>query len=116
MKVRIIQNQETLVQLDKVMKEDGHNLFFPTHVVENDKGIVGFLSVDNTPVFYMALHSQLASARDSVSAFRQGERLMQIKNKSGLILCTEDSPYLPLLKRVDYLNLGKTTMNLKNYV
>lgn len=114
--ISLIKNIEEIQELYKLMEEDGHVPIYPTHLVNNERGMIGFLSIGRIPVFTMSLHTKLASARNSYQAFKESERLMQNHgHKSAILLCTSDSPYYELLPKLGYSSLGKTTMNIKNF-
>lgn len=58
---------EDVGQIEKAAKEDGCGLLYPTHVVQKNKKVAGFISLGVVPMVGLWLDSKEIKARDTVN-------------------------------------------------
>lgn len=100
-----------MTDLMKAAHGDGHEVMFPTHVIEKSGEIVGALSLNSVPTVLHWMHTKKANIRDSMCAMNFFENV--VGAGTFLLPCSEKSPYLPLLSRVGYVDAGSFRMFVK---
>lgn len=100
--------------LEALAKEDDHQLIAPSHVVEKDGNIIGFLSIAQIPNVLMWLHTERATPRDAAAVANFFECwLLDRGARTFVVPCLETSPFFPYISQLDYVNIGKTNLFLK---
>lgn len=118
LRVKPIQDQHIAKWVFEEAREDGHNLFAPTHYVtrhapEKDVEIVGAFTL-SYPFLSIWMHTKRACARDSLFVLQIAENLCSAKDGKALILlCADSSPLFPFIQRLGYTNLGQTIISSK---
>lgn len=96
-----------LAELVRLAAEDDHGVLCPTHLVVKDGAIVGYLSLDATPIVNVWLHSKKVRAVDSVALLRRLDEEMQARGKPEYVMpCCEISPFYPHMDRLGFNRLG----------
>lgn len=109
--VRLIRTPDEHNRVIESAKQDNHELFYPTHLVEKDNVIVGAASVANIPMLIAWNHSKLVSARDSVHLKMVCDSIMETKGfPKYLIACNESSPYSTYMKKLGCKLFWKTEL------
>lgn len=99
--------------LEKLAKADDHAVLYPTHIVERDDQMLGYLSIANVPTVLVWLDSTRAVIRDSHAVMNFYENVISDRGGQAVIVpCTEKSPFRPYIEEVGYHNL-KVGMFLK---
>ncbi len=99
--------------LSKLAAADDHAVVFPTHVVERDHQMIGYLSVANVPTVLVWLDTHRANIRDSMACMNLYENMVAGVGAPAVIIpCSEKSPFRSLVEQVGYLDL-KCGMFLK---
>lgn len=101
--------------LTRLAYEDNHHVMYPTHVLKKNKEIVGYASINATPVLNMWMSSRL-HVMDSYRVFTEVEQLA-VKDPryvgSVVLLCDPKSPLAKFVPRLGYKCIGNTNLNLK---
>ena len=99
--------------LQRLAAADDHVVILPTHSVERDHQIVGYLSVGVIPTVIIWLDTDRASARDSMACMNFYENAIADRGGSHVIVpCNDKSPFRPYVEQVGYTDL-KVGMFLK---
>jgi len=92
--------------LQKLAAADKHEVVLPSHVVERDHQIIGYLSVGVIPTVIIWLDSDRASIRDSMACMNFYENAISDRGGSHVIVpCNDKSPFRPYIENVGYLDL-----------
>ena len=92
--------------LEKLAAADKHALILPTHVVERNYQMIGYLSVGAVPTVIVWLDTDRASIRDSMAVMNFYENAITDRGGSHVIIpCNDKSPFRPYVENVGYLNL-----------
>ena len=95
--------------LVKLANFDGHIVIAPTHIVEKDHQIIGYVSLGVLPTVLVWMDQHRAMVRDSMAVANFFETRVADAGASHVVLpCTENSPYRPYLESVGYVSLGAT--------
>ncbi len=92
--------------LEKLAKADDHALILPTHVIERDKNMIGYLSVACIPTVIIWMDSVRANIRDSMAVMNFYENTVADRGGTCVIIpCNEKSPFRPYVEKVGYVDL-----------
>lgn len=112
--VRRIQEDE-LEKVKELAASDDHVTLFPTHVVEREGEIIGYISLGAIPTVNLWMHSEKVQARDSVHIMGQIDAIM---NDSGMNMyympCDGKSPFYPVMEKFGFKRIMKTVLHIKN--
>ena len=93
--------------LQKLAEADRHEVILPTHVVERDHQMIGYLSIGVIPTVIIWLDSDRACIRDSMAVMNMYENAISDRGGSHVIVpCSEKSPFRPYVENVGYINLN----------
>lgn len=99
--------------LVKMAKADDHVVLYPTHVVERDNQMLGYISIANVPTVLLWLDTTRAVIRDSHAVMNFYENSISDRGGQAVIVpCNDKSPFRPFIEQVGYHNL-KVGMFLK---
>jgi hypothetical protein len=103
-------------ELVDAASDDGHCIMYPSHVVKRDEQIIGYGSICVMPVAQCWLHSKFVTPRESLILHRQLDSIVKSTGHNSVItLCTEKSPFYPVMPKLGYTKLFPTTLFIKNY-
>lgn len=115
LQVRPYHPEADALALQAAAKADAHTPLHPTHVIERDGEIVGYLGVNSLPLFRLWFHSQKLKAADSLRL------LFMIENHyrmAGVPLVATvihtASPFYPNAARGGYLECAGDRLFLKS--
>jgi len=92
--------------LQKLAAADRHEVVLPSHVVERDHQMIGYLSVGVIPTVIVWLDSDRANVRDSMAVMTFYENAISDRGGSHVIIpCSEKSPFRPYIENVGYVDL-----------
>jgi hypothetical protein len=80
---------------------DGHGVYYPTHVIVKENRIVGYLSLNAIPLVLSWQDSKLMGPLDSVQELGYIEGSLQNAPRI-CIPCDPDSPYMKFLPKMGY--------------
>ncbi len=97
---------EDLPILEKLAVADSHAVVLPTHVVERNNQMIGYLSVGVIPTVIIWLDSDRANIRDSVAVETFYENAIADRGGTHVIVpCSDKSPYREYVEKVGYVNM-----------
>ena len=112
--VRALRDKDELVRLNTEAGRDDHTPVMPTHVFEKAGELVGYASVGALTPINTWFHTERMKARDSIIAISSLENMVRCNGGAGVIVPLSDkSPFLPVLGRFDYTNIGRANMMVK---
>jgi hypothetical protein len=115
-RVRPIGSQAEFDHLVANAKTDDHVVLFPTHAVWKGGEIVGYGSINATPIVNVWLHSEKIGPRDSVQLLGVAEALATTQGLKQIIMpCAENSPFYPMMDKLGFHRLGFTSLNVKQF-
>jgi hypothetical protein len=107
--------QEDFETLQKVCEADNHTVVFPTHVVEKDGKIVGYVSYLSVPLVLSWCHSKDVKVRDMLTIGNIVENLLLNANINRVgLLIQETSPVFPYYPKAGYTSFGQNHLFIKN--
>jgi hypothetical protein len=113
--VRPLRGQADWERLRDEAAKDGHEIFFPSHVIEKHGEVAGYLGVCSMPMLRMWLHTERMKARDSLLAMAVAENLMRangVQAAGGLI--SRESNVFPHMAKMGWKGIGETVLHVKN--
>jgi len=115
-RVRPLKTQAEFDALDQAAKADNHIALYPTHAVWKSGEIIGYGSINATPMVNVWLHSQKLGPRDSVQLLGVAEALAANAGLSQIIMpCAQNSPFFPMMEKLGFSRLGFTSLNVKRF-
>lgn len=104
-------------ELQRLAREDRHELIAPSHVFVKDGELVGCASLAQIPLVLPWFHTTKCKAADSLYMINQMENLMANLMPPGQDLvcvpCVKDSPFQPHMKRLGYVDAGTVNITFK---
>ena len=98
-------------QLIELASSDDHPVMFPTHIIEKDGKITGYMSIFATPIVNVWFDSKSLSVFDTVRAIDQAEAVMRNAGAGEYIVaCAETSPVLQIMEKRGYTTVFDTTL------
>jgi len=89
--------------------EDDHVVLAPTHVVEKDGKIVGYLSIGAIPIVNVWMDSKQLGPRDSVAVLGQLDAVMDYAGQPTYFMpCDPSSPFHPVMEKLGFGSLMET--------
>lgn len=114
-KLTEILSDEQRAELQRAARADGHTAMTASHLILRDDRIIGYGSIGNVAVINAWMDSKTAKAADSVRMLREAEeRCRAMGFEYACLPVSEHSPFLPLVERLGYSNMGWASYNLKN--
>ena len=111
--LRLIKEEEIEQLIEKAAKDD-HQVVAPTHVIEKDGEIVGYMSIDAVPTVHSWFDSKVLKVRDSAVVDLQ---LKAIMNNNGIehyfMPCASISPFRTVMESAGYKKLYDSTIFIK---
>lgn len=103
-----------MLALDHAAGEDGHYVTSPSHIIANEREIVGCVSLGNLPALLVWSHSQKVKARESAYLLNAAENVLSARGVQQFVMpCFENSPYFPAMEKLGFVNLGQPHLFLK---
>lgn len=103
-----------LTNLIKAAAADNHEIVRPTHVVEKNGEMVGYLSLGGLPTCLVWMDTKKTNVKDSLNLLNCFENVVSALGHQSFILpCSETSPYRPLIEKAGYANAGSFTLFVK---
>lgn len=100
---------EDVEELRRLAAADSHVVLAPTHVVEKDGGIVGYLSIGAIPIVNVWMDSAQLGPRDSVAVLGQLDAIMDHAGQPLYYMpCDGESPFHPVMERLGFGPLMET--------
>ena len=91
-----------LEQLSVAAKEDEHLVLAPTHVLEKDGKLVGFLSIAAIPTVFVWMHSKQTGPKDAICVQNFLDNVMFQNNYVYMVPCKQDSPFYSVMEKLGY--------------
>lgn len=113
--IRKVRDGADFARLQEVAAEDEHRVYFPSHVVEKDGEVAGYLGVCSMPMLRVWLHKERMKARDTAFVMGVAENLLREKGvevTGGLI--ARQSPLFPHLAKLGWLPVGESLLITKD--
>ena len=105
---------EDLEPLKRAAAEDDHAVVYPTHMIERDGEIVGYVSVCATPIVNVWLDSKKVQALDSVRLLTRLEQRLEAEGLRQYIMpCAKDSPFFKRMVRLGFRAVAENVWFLK---
>ena len=112
--VRPLKDRDELIRLNTEAGWDDHSPVLPTHVFDKSGELAGYASVGQLTTINTWFHTKRMKARDSIIAVSALENMTRLSGSSGILVPLSDkSPFLPVMGRLGYQNLGKANMMAK---
>ncbi len=109
-----IQTTTQLILLGQRAAEDDHVVIHPTHLIEKEGEIVGYVSAGAVSMLNCWVHSQKVNKFESFRLLTEAEQLMAAQGHRVICLpCAHTSPFRPYIERRGYTHLGQSGFNLK---
>jgi hypothetical protein len=106
--------QENIAELVKLAEVDNHLVIAPTHILEKNGQLVGYISLGGVPTALVWTDTKLVKARDSACLLNFMENTVAASGSQFMALpCTTQSPYRPFIERLGYLNCGQHDLLIK---
>ncbi len=98
-----------LPELRERAAQDDHVALWPTHVVEKDGEIVGYLSIGAIPIVNVWMDSRQLGPRDSLSVLGQLDAVMDYAGQPTYFMpCDAASPFHPVMEKLGFGSLMET--------
>jgi hypothetical protein len=112
--VRLIQNEVEGAAVAAAAEADGTVCLAPSHLIERDGKIVGYVGMDSVPLFRVWLGKDVRR-RESFSILNVIENLYRARGvRLVATLLMPGSPFGPMMPRMGYKALGETVLHLKH--
>lgn len=109
-RIRRIEPNE-LQELRERAAQDDHVVLAPTHVVEKEGEIVGYLSIGAIPIVNVWMDSQRLGPRDSVAVLGQLDAVMDYAGQPTYFMpCDPSSPFHPVMEKLGFDPLMETQL------
>lgn len=111
--------QEVLPQLSRRMIADDHEPFCQTHVIHNEEGILGSLSLGVIPFVTFWMDTKRSKIRETLSVISSIEAMMSDRARGGVSLplivtpVAKDSQMYPYVPKLGYRQLRTMELFLK---
>lgn len=110
-RIRRINPAKDLRDLRERAAADDHVVLTPTHVVEKDGEIVGYLSIGAVPIVNVWMDSEKLGPRDSVAVLGQLDAVMDYAGQPLYYMpCDKASPFSPVMEKLGFARLMETQM------
>ncbi len=97
---------DDLPVLQKLAAADDHAVIAPTHIIERNQQMLGYLSVGVIPTVIVWLDTGRANVRDSLAAMDFWENAVADRGAANVIIpCSDKSPFRSYVENVGYINL-----------
>ncbi len=97
---------DDLPVLQKMAIADNHAVIAPTHIIERNSQMLGYLSVGVIPTVIIWLDTDRANIRDSLAAMDFWENAVADRGGANVIIpCSEKSPFRSYVEKVGYVDL-----------
>ena len=112
--VRPVRDKDELIRLNTEAGWDDHSPVLPTHVFDKSGELAGYASVGQLTTINTWFHTERMKARDSIIAVSALENMTRLSGSGGILGPLSDkAPFLPVMGRLGYHNLGKANMMAK---
>ena len=112
--VRPLRDRDELVALNTEAGWDDHSPVLPTHVFDKDGKLSGYASGGALTAVNTWFHTERMKAKDSINVISVLENQNRLSGSGGtLVPLSDKSPFLPVMSRLGYTNLGKANMMAK---
>ena len=107
--------QEDVEPLKAVCEADKHTVVFPTHIIEKNGRMVGYVSYLSIPLVLSWCHTKDVKVRDMLTIGNIVENLLLNSgiNRVGLLV-EETSPVFPYFAKAGYVAFGQNHLFIKN--
>lgn len=114
-RIRLIRSQAEQDKLAKAAHEDGHVVIAPTHILEKEDEIVGYLSMGVVPTVLTWMSTSRVNARDSVAVLNLIENLVAAQGQPLVCIpCWDQSPFHPFMEKFGYNKIFTTDIFIKS--
>jgi len=109
--IRPVRTADETEYLHKAAAADNHMLAWPTHHVKKGDETLGALSI--LPTVLVWLNTQKAKVRESLEVQSTYEAMVANTSRCVIVPCVLNSPLLPYMEKVGYIDLGKVELFVK---
>jgi hypothetical protein len=109
--IRPVRTNDEVEMLHKAAADDNHMLAWPTHHVQREGETIGALSI--LPTVLVWLDTRKTKARESMQVQSMFEAMVANTSRCVLVPCVLNSPLLPYMEKVGYIDLGKIELFVK---
>tara|TARA_R100001082_G_scaffold103553_1_gene74335 strand:- start:631 stop:1002 length:372 start_codon:yes stop_codon:yes gene_type:complete len=114
--VRPVKDRDEFIKLNNEALEDRHLAIAPTHVFEKSGDIIGYANVGTMTPVNTWFHSKKCKARDSLQIINVLENMVRISGSQAMLApVSNQSPFLPVMDRFGYINMGSSNLMLKTF-
>jgi len=114
--VRPVRDRDEFIKLNNEALEDRHLAIAPTHVFEKSGDIIGYANVGTMTPVNTWFHSKKCKARDSLQIINVLENMVRISGGQAMLApVSNQSPFLPVMDRFGYINMGSSNLMLKTF-
>ena len=114
--VRPVRDRDEFIKLNNEALEDRHLAIAPTHVFEKSGDIIGYANVGTMTPVNTWFHSKKCKARDSLQIINVLENMVRISGSQAMLApVSNQSPFLPVMDRFGYINMGSSNLMLKTF-
>lgn len=107
--------QEDLSRIEAAARADGCEVLYPTHYVEKNKEVVGYISLGVIPMVAAWLDSKKVKARDSIQLASFVDDAMTLRGVQIYSMpIHSDSPAIPYFSQIGCIDAGQHTLFLKS--
>lgn len=112
--VRPVKDRDEFIKLNNEAFADNHFAIAPTHVFEKSGEIIGYANVGTMVPINTWFHSEKCKARDSMQIINVLENMVRVSGGHTLVVPVSSvSPFLPVMNRLDYVNMGSSNLMIK---
>jgi hypothetical protein len=112
--IRLIQSEVEMEAVTVAAEADGTVCLAPSHLIERDGRIIGYVGMDSIPLFRVWLHSEALRPRESFTILNVVENLYRARGVRAVsMLLMPGSPFGELMPRLGYERVGETVLHSK---
>lgn len=114
--LRPIESKDQLEEVQRIAREDDHDVVNPTDLVVKNGKIVGYLSIASSPIVIGHFSTATMKARDSFTLINIAEHVVQRMGSRNVIWpIGKDSPFHPYFTEMGYKKLANVDLFVKEF-
>lgn len=113
--IRPVRTPADFERLRLAAEEDEHKVFFPSHSIEKEGELVGYIGLNSMPLLRMWMHTRKMTTRDCVMAMAVAENMLRASGVASMgCLISRESPFLPVVGKLGWTAVGESVVHLKS--
>jgi hypothetical protein len=103
---------ESWEKLDRLARDQGHDLWAPTHVINRDGEIAGSVSIGGVPIVHPFFGKGIMSGRDCLNAASITRRIIMANGWNDfLVILGKESPMYKHASHFGLMELGENVIH-----